>query len=345
MKARQQMFLAMGGLVLLSGCVIGNLTDWADDTFYQSQTYKEDEAVVKRYLKGIRLYDQFETVAIFDALWNSDEVRTVYSRLYAKVMGKDEESELAFLKRQLSADTYSIAFYVLSPTSIPLTVTPPTWVVYVEIDGKRYLPAEIKVAELPGEYVMFFGKRLTAHKQPYEVKFDRKDSEGNDILIGKKMIKLFFSNPRYFGSVGWQLDEQGHVTDQVVLDRIPVKKEPAPTKKQRSLERRGKKKEAEHSSLTSEEPQAFTNEHRESIEQPSEHSAVVSIPEQSQAHSVEQEAPVQEQSFQEVAVLTPDTQDVVVEEYQDAPIDFTDQSGMEFFMGDEQGVTMDEFSI
>ncbi len=245
MKAKQQMFLTMSGLVLLSGCMIGNLTDWADDTFYQSQMYKEDNAVVKQYLKSIRLYDQFETVAMFDALWNADEVRTAYSRLYAKVMGKDEEGELAFLRRQLSANTYSISFYVLSLSSIPLTVTPPTWVVYLEIDGKRYLPAEIKLAELPVEYVTFFGKRVNAHKQPYEIKFDRKDSEGNDILAGKKMVKLFFTNPRYFGSVGWQLDEQGNVTNQVVLDKISVKKEPKPSKKQCSLERRTKKRKQE----------------------------------------------------------------------------------------------------
>ncbi len=255
MKAKQRMFVMVGVLLLLSGCAIDNVTEFADTTFYQSQKYTEDSQIIKRYVKGLRLYDQFETIAIFDALWNSDEMRTLYARLYGTKMGKNEEDQLAFLRRQLSANLYTISFYVLSMKEISLTTTPHVWVMYLEVDGKRYLPTDIKIAEPPAEYIQFFGKRMSNHKQVYELFFDRKDAEGVDVLANAKTVKLFFSSPRYFGSVGWELDTKGNALDTVVLDKKPVETKPAVTKKQRSLERHYKQRmqEAQNASQTQEE--------------------------------------------------------------------------------------------
>lgn len=245
MKSKQRMCLGVGGLALLAGCGgIGNVTDWADKTFYQSQTYAENDPLVKKYLRGIRLYDQFETIAIFDVLWNSDEIGGLYARMYSKMMGKDEEGERAFLRRQLSANTYYMTFYVLSMNEYSLIAIPPTWVMYIEVDGKRYLPSDIKVFELPGEYIRFFGKRITKHKQSYCVKFDRKDANGKDILTGAKTIKYVFSSPHYFGCVGWELDEQGNAIDKVLPDRPPVVPAPVVSRKQRSLGKREKNVQA-----------------------------------------------------------------------------------------------------
>jgi len=240
MKGNLQVCITVTGLLLLSGCAIDNLTQWADDTFYQSQRYTQDEETIQKYSKSIRLYDQFETVALFDALWNSDEIRTLYARLYATKMGKDEDGYLAFLRRQLSANLYTISFYVLSTRDICLTVTPPVWVVYLEIDGKRYLPSDVKLAEPPMEYVRFFGKKISNHKQMYEVIFERKDADGVDILAHAQVVKLFFSSPSYFGCVGWHLDEQGNATSQMVLDKKPTDAKVRTVEKQRLLGKRKK---------------------------------------------------------------------------------------------------------
>ena len=232
MKPQNILAMALGILFLLPGCG-GNIVDWADETFSQGKINKDHENTVKPFLKGIRLYDQFDTLAIFDAIWLSDTVRTAYAQVYAKMMGKDEEAYIDFLRRELSANTYFVSFYVLSQKSIPLTDIPPLWVVHLEIDGKKYLPAEIKAVELAAEYLGFFGKRVNNHKEPYEIRFDRKDvegndiledkreikkdAEGNDILEGKREIKLFFSSPRHYGVMSWNRDE-----DSKVILPLPV---------------------------------------------------------------------------------------------------------------------------
>ena len=99
MKKQQLKILSVLGVLLLSGCAGNNIKDWAEETFYQSNAYKDDLTVVKRYLRGIRLYDQFTTLGIFDALWLSDEVRTAYSNIACRMTGKDEEASLTFLRR------------------------------------------------------------------------------------------------------------------------------------------------------------------------------------------------------------------------------------------------------
>jgi len=210
MKLHNMLAIGLGILFLLPGCG-GNIVDWADETFYQGKMHNDYEKAVKPFLKGIRLYDQFDTLAIFDAIWLSDTVRTAYAQVYAKMIGMDEDGYIDFLRRELSANAYFVSFYVLSQKSIPLTDIPPLWVVHLEIDGKKYLPAEIKAVELAAEYIGFFGKRVNNHKEPYEIRFDRKDAEGFDILEGKREIKLFFSSPRHYGVMSWQIDEDGKV--------------------------------------------------------------------------------------------------------------------------------------
>jgi hypothetical protein len=210
MKLHNMLASGLGILFLLPGCG-GNIVDWADETFYQGKMHNDYEKAVKPFLKGVRLYDQFDTLAIFDAIWLSDTVRTAYAQVYAKMIGMDEDGYIDFLRRELSANAYFVSFYVLSQKSIPLTDIPPLWVVHLEIDGKKYLPAEIKAVELAAEYLGFFGKRVNNHKEPYEIRFDRKDAEGVDILEGKREIKLFFSSPRHYGVMSWQIDEDGKV--------------------------------------------------------------------------------------------------------------------------------------
>ncbi len=213
MKTKIQV-LAVIALVALAGCG-GNIKDWAEETFYQSNAYKDDKKVIKRYLRGMRLYDQFTTLGIFDALWLSDEVRTLYANIACRITGKDEETTLSFLKRQISANSFYIAFYVLTLHDSSLIATPPLWTMYLEIDGKKYIPSEIKTVELPFEYIDFFGSRMSKHKQPYEVKFDRKDMQDQDILKDKKVMKLFFSTPCHYDSMVWYLDAAGNATSEL----------------------------------------------------------------------------------------------------------------------------------
>jgi len=186
-----------------SGCC-GRLIDWCKETVPQSASYKEDKKVIKHYTQSIRLYDEFQMIAMFDALWLSDDIRTLYATHYSRVRGNTLEATTEAIRRQLQTNEATVSFYVLSLRADPLHITNPSWIVYLDIDGRRYQPQEIKFIELLPYYVALFGKLYSNHKQACEIKFSRFDQEGADILKGKIMT-MRFSNQRYYGSVSWDL--------------------------------------------------------------------------------------------------------------------------------------------
>ena len=193
-------------VLLLPGCG-GSLADWGHATFHQSQFQKDESSTIKKYVKQINMYDQLNTVGLYDALWLSDEVRTFYAKKYASMTGKSEEETLTMLRRLFKSNSHNISLYVLSPFDVVLAVKPIEWSLYLEIDGKRYQPTFIKKCELPSQYAALFGKRYNPHKQPYEVKFDRHDANGIDILKHDipHVMKLFVANPKYIGSTQWDI--------------------------------------------------------------------------------------------------------------------------------------------
>ena len=203
MKLYMRSFVLMSTL-LLAGC--GGVVDWADDTFSQGKSHSYNKSLVKEYLRSERIYDQFSTVAFFDALWLSDEIRTEYADVYVKMHGRSQDVRNTFLRRQLKSNSTEISFYVLSLNQIPLNIKPHQWLLHLEIDGIKYLQSSVKSAELSPEYVIFFGKALTNHKRVYEVKFDRKDADGNEILHEEsKNLSLMFSGPQQYRAMNWPL--------------------------------------------------------------------------------------------------------------------------------------------
>lgn len=224
---KNSVYIAILVVVLLPGCG-GNLVDWGKQTFEQSGKQKDDVASIKTYVKQINMYDQLNTVGLFDALWLSDEVRRFYAEKYAQMTGKTDEEIMIMLRRLFKANSHNISFYVLTPSDVVLAVKPVEWAIYLEVDGKKYQPTFVKKCELPSQYQVLFGKRCNPHKQPYEVKFDRHDVNGNDILLHEvpHCMKLSLANPKYVGSTQWEVaitnehegalvatqDEQGAVT-------------------------------------------------------------------------------------------------------------------------------------
>ena len=115
-------------VVLLTGCG-GALKKWKEDTFTQAKLYKseENEVVIKQYLQSLSLYDQFETVALFDALWLSDEIKTMVSDVHVQLLGKNKEVRNNFLRRQLKDNGEYVSFYVLSQHGVSFVDHPTQW--------------------------------------------------------------------------------------------------------------------------------------------------------------------------------------------------------------------------
>lgn len=170
---------ALGLLAVLSGC--GRVVDWGKTNFYQGQERDTYRDVAQPYIKSVTIYDQLTTRGMFDALWLSDMVRTAYADLHIFRQGYGDERRNAFLRRQLEENNHYISFYVLALYDAKLSDPSSHWSLFLDVNGNRYQPIEVRVVELPYEYQVFFGSRWNRFREPYLVRFGAKDT--NDQLI------------------------------------------------------------------------------------------------------------------------------------------------------------------
>lgn len=222
-------------LALLPGC--GTISDLVKENFPQGEESKTYRKKSKQYLKVINIYDQFNTVGLFDALWLSDEIRTIYADMNADMQGKDIKEKHAFLRRQLKENNHYVSFYVLSTHQNSLSNKPTPWSLHLVVDGKKYMPFEVKAIELNTEYKTIFGNMFNKHKTPYEVRFERTNAEGADILKEGKShnMKLYFNTPAHYSFAEWNIDVMGNA----VLKKAAPK--PPKILKKRTLRVRRKK--------------------------------------------------------------------------------------------------------
>lgn len=210
MKLNRSFYLLLFAVVLLPGC--GRLIDWGKDQIYQGQDCDTSNKRVKDYIRCIKVYDQFTTRGIFDAIWLGDEVRKAYADLYAFRQGKSEEHSKAFLRRQLEENKHYISFYVLSLYEVPLGEPSSEWNLILEVDECEFAPVEMKKVELPHEYRIFFGDHFTRFKEAYLVKFNARNVD-DDLIIGPdtESFELKFRAVDRRVGLCWDIDEQGKV--------------------------------------------------------------------------------------------------------------------------------------
>lgn len=193
-----------GILFLLPGC--GKMVDWAQGSFTQATSFDFHCEKVQRYIKSITTYDQFTTVAKFDVLWLSNEVRQSYVDLFVLKFGKTEEQKRALLRRQFEENNHFISFYVLSLYECPLGDAHSAWTLFATIGDKNYAPIEIKVVELSPEYVCMFGKKFNRFKVAYSVKFDAKNIDDIPLINENTSdIRLVFRSIKKEAVLTWDL--------------------------------------------------------------------------------------------------------------------------------------------
>ena len=166
--------------LFLPGC--GRLIDWGRSTFDQGKQLRDNTEPAKKYMRSTVIYDQFTTSAMFDVLWLSDEVRTIYTDLYIRRSGKGLEQKNNFLRRQLEENNHFITFYVISLYEIPLGDSTAEWSLFLRVNDQTFLPIEVKVVDLCPEYRTLIGERFNRFKVAYSVKFDANDINGNPII-------------------------------------------------------------------------------------------------------------------------------------------------------------------
>lgn len=202
-------------LSVLPGC--HRYECWLKDVFYQGECIDKHACIVRQYIRSEHVYDQFSTVAHFDALWLSDEVRTAYAQVYATKHCLSDERYTAFLRRQQEENRHYISLYLLSAFrahygSPLLNEKDAEWSICLQVGDCAYRPIEVKLVEMSPEYVMFYGKIYTRFKTAYMIKFDANDIAGNPIFArGIPSFALLFTSADRRIKLVWCLDGNGNV--------------------------------------------------------------------------------------------------------------------------------------
>jgi hypothetical protein len=201
-------------LVLLPSC---RYIRWAKKQLPQASPLTCQIEETEAHIRSLRIYDQFDTIAHFDILWLSNEVRCQYAKLYAVKHGLCAQRYEEFERRQLEENSYFVSFYVLAsmPSWCRTSLADPhsEWSLFMRINDAIHHPVQIKQIEnLPQEYALFFGPRFNKFKQIYCVKFDAVGCIGNCLFDkSTNVIELWLSTTTLVGAVRWYLAEDGRV--------------------------------------------------------------------------------------------------------------------------------------
>lgn len=191
---------------------------WAHEIFNQGCPVYSAVACGQQYVRSLRIYDQFTTLGIFDALWVSDHVRDYYEDLHTQLHCL-EQQECSDDNDNPEEDLYT-TFYVLSwikgYAGSSLTDKDTLWSMCLSVNGVNYSVTSIKeVAELAPEYKSFFGKTFTRFKNVYLVKFAVPEA----VINAAGCFELLFHYVGIKGSMVWRLDCQGAIIPERTFDK------------------------------------------------------------------------------------------------------------------------------
>jgi hypothetical protein len=212
-------------MMLFSGCGCNRYINWAKDVFNQAKPMPYYSTIAEKYVRSARIYEQFTTLGIFDAIWLHDQVRVAYVRSHATKNCMTDEAYDRMLKSELDQNQDYISFYVLAyfpdQDDISLKDQNSIWSMSLLVDDKCYAPVEIKkIDDLPQEYKAFLYLRYTRFKLVYLVRFNAKDVNNMRIIYpGVKDIRLSFRRVGYKEDMLWCLDGYGNAIKPYRLDK------------------------------------------------------------------------------------------------------------------------------
>lgn len=191
-------------LLTLSGC--GTRYDrWVCDIFHQGTKVPNSLVCAEKYVRSLHVYDYFTTLGLFEALWLSDEVYSIYDQLQNQMQCdcacKGDEP----CKDDDACSTFIVLAWIKGYEGTYLTDECPLWSLCLSVNCKTYGPCCIKQIDVCPEYQAMFGRRFTRFKTAYKVTFN----VSNDTLISAKKFEFIFKRIGVQGSMIWCLDSCG----------------------------------------------------------------------------------------------------------------------------------------
>lgn len=199
-------------LFLLPGCTI---IDWGKRTFNQGCKINPCIRMIpEQYIRSTRVYYEFNTLGIFDAMWLTNEVQKSHIQLFAKKNFLSQEQAQEMLNKRCIENNDLISFYVQAHVphmNNPLANDPDApWMVSLKIGNKTYLPYSLKKVKLDKEFKYLFGKYTSQFKTVYLIQFSAKDSNNQKLIKpGLEYIGLCFHSMENIATLTWELDNDG----------------------------------------------------------------------------------------------------------------------------------------
>ena len=210
--------------LLVSGC--NKIIDWGQQNFKQAQKHSYDIVEeVQKNLKSTIAYNQLATMAQFDVLCLTDQVRLLYVMYHKRCQGLTLDEENMMIQRVLNENKYFISFYIVGsqPDNFYesnkalftgefqkqeslLGDDKATWHVRLKINEKEYFPVTIKVVDLPIEFRHFFGHKYSQFKTAYQVRFNAQDENGHPLLKPRHLnnFSLIFKSAFCQADIVWE---------------------------------------------------------------------------------------------------------------------------------------------
>ncbi|MBD3231422.1 hypothetical protein GF322_02050 [Candidatus Dependentiae bacterium] len=191
-------FLSISTLLFFTSCI--KYHKLSKEETPQGRNLPDYRHVVYDNLRSKTIYNEFSTLAHFDVLRLSDEVREAYVNINADKRGKDKQAKKAMLRRQLEENKHWISMYILADirdkNHVSLTDKNSLWSPFIVLsDGRKVMPISIKEVDLEPEYQFLFGYRFNVFKRSYEVKFPVANAQGENYLRDDITYTLIMSSP------------------------------------------------------------------------------------------------------------------------------------------------------
>lgn len=205
----KMLLVGLAGILLLPACMKSYKLVPSESS--QGKKHKDKREVVKENLRSVRVYDEWETSAMFDVLWMSDATRRAYADLYCMRRGKGQADKDVMVGQELNKNRESVSFYVLADVRDPfhpeLDEEHAAWKMYLEADGVKIVPKSVKsidVEKMAPEILTLFGHkyRRPKFKKPYLVTFSNKDLQ--ESIQTEKPFTMVISSVTRQCVLGWQ---------------------------------------------------------------------------------------------------------------------------------------------